>query len=66
MISSFHYSFKIILDPIGSNASTCSSNSENKHPKQNVPELNVHIFGARHLPSLFGLKKVEGYMIKVR
>lgn len=30
-----------------------------------VPELHVKIIGARHLPSLFGLKTVQGYVIKV-
>lgn len=30
-----------------------------------VPELEVNLIGARHLPSNFGLKTVEGYMIKV-
>lgn len=29
------------------------------------PELCVHIIGARHLPSIFGLKRVEGYAMKV-
>lgn len=31
-----------------------------------VPELHVRVIGARHLPSLFGLKTVQGYVIKVR
>ncbi|CAG9804657.1 unnamed protein product [Chironomus riparius] len=31
-----------------------------------VPELEVNLIGARHLPSNFGLKTVEGYMIKVK
>jgi hypothetical protein len=31
-----------------------------------VPELEVQLLGARHLPSSFGLKTVEGYMIKVK
>jgi len=30
-----------------------------------VPELNVHLIAARHLPSLFGFKIVQGYLIKV-
>ncbi|KAH8307318.1 hypothetical protein KR044_009964 [Drosophila immigrans] len=29
------------------------------------PELNVHLIAARHLPSLFGFKIVQGYLIKV-
>lgn len=31
----------------------------------NGAELVVHIIGARHLPSIFGLKRVEGYAMKV-
>lgn len=30
-----------------------------------VPELHVKIIGARHLPSIFGLKTVQGYVVKV-
>ena len=30
-----------------------------------MPELNVHLIAARHLPSLFGFKIVQGYLIKV-
>lgn len=30
-----------------------------------IPELNVHLIAARHLPSLFGFKIVQGYLIKV-
>lgn len=30
-----------------------------------VPELEVNLIGARHLPSSFGLKSVEGYLVKV-
>ncbi|KAJ6625245.1 hypothetical protein Bhyg_16462, partial [Pseudolycoriella hygida] len=30
----------------------------------NGPELIVHVIGARHLPSIFGLKRVEGYAMK--
>ncbi|KAH8397495.1 hypothetical protein KR222_008323 [Zaprionus bogoriensis] len=30
------------------------------------PELNVHLIAARHLPSLFGFKIVQGYLIKVK
>lgn len=55
--------FKMILDPNGSSLKN-SLNAADKN-LTNVPELNVHIIGARHLPSLFGLKTVEGYIIKV-
>lgn len=34
-------------------------------PKTIIPELNVHLIAARHLPSLFGFKIVQGYLIKV-
>lgn len=30
-----------------------------------VPQLDVHLIGARHLPTNFGLKSVEGYVVKV-
>lgn len=30
-----------------------------------VPELQVHLIAARHLPALFGFKVVQGYLIKV-
>lgn len=38
--------------------------STDKHG-HTVPELHVTIIGARHLPAIFGLKTVEGYVIKV-
>ncbi|ALC44332.1 CG10660 [Drosophila busckii] len=31
-----------------------------------VPGLNVHLIAARHLPSLFGFKIVQGYLVKVK
>ena len=49
----------------GNQTTTTSSSSENKYGNCNVPELNVTIIGARHLPSVFGMKTVEGYCIKV-
>lgn len=33
--------------------------------QRTVPELHVHIIGARHLPAMFGLKNVQGYVVKV-
>lgn len=36
------------------------------HERFLVPQLDVHLIGARHLPSNFGLKTVEGYIVKVR
>ncbi|XP_058974369.1 uncharacterized protein LOC131800710 [Musca domestica] len=42
-------------------------NSNDPHaPKTVIPELNVHLMAARHLPSLFGFKIVQGYLIKVK
>ncbi|XP_061397949.1 uncharacterized protein LOC133333673 [Musca vetustissima] len=42
-------------------------NSNDPHaPKTVIPELNVHLLAARHLPSLFGFKIVQGYLIKVK
>lgn len=71
--------FKLVLDP-GSTASYGSSaeadgdnnNPQSYSPPSNgnsptaVPELQVHLVGARHLPGSFGLKSVEGYMIKIK
>ncbi|XP_052872715.1 uncharacterized protein LOC128278096 [Anopheles cruzii] len=31
-----------------------------------IPELQVRLVGARHLPSCFGMKNVEGYLVKVK
>ncbi|XP_065720551.2 uncharacterized protein [Drosophila suzukii] len=44
-------------------------NPKNSDPSKGstaVPELNVHLIAARHLPSLFGFKIVQGYLIKVK
>ncbi|XP_043063709.1 uncharacterized protein LOC108089582 isoform X1 [Drosophila ficusphila] len=41
-------------------------NSDPTKGSTNVPELNVHLIAARHLPSLFGFKIVQGYLIKVK
>lgn len=46
-----------------------ATNDKRKVPASSapaVPELQVRVIGARHLPSLFGLKTVQGYVIKVR
>lgn len=53
--------FKLILAPNGNYGSSPGSSNQPK----NIPELNVHITSARHLPTSFGLKSVEGYLIKV-
>lgn len=73
--------FKLVLDP-GSSFSYSQTDEDgdnnNRHsssspPPSNgnssastVPELQVHLVGARHLPGSFGLKSVEGYMIKIK
>jgi hypothetical protein len=54
--------FRLILEPGAEDVSTTKST---KKTNELVPQLNVHLIGARHLPSSFGLKSVEGYMIKV-
>lgn len=66
--------FKLVLDP-GSSFSydNGDADGENNNPSPTpppqsttVPELQVHLVGARHLPGSFGLKSVEGYMIKIK
>ncbi|KAH8296325.1 hypothetical protein KR054_004738 [Drosophila jambulina] len=41
-------------------------NSDQFKNSSAAPELNVHLIAARHLPSLFGFKIVQGYLIKVK
>lgn len=50
--------FSLILNPTG----TTTNSSGNTII---VPELQVNLKAARHLPTSFGLKSVEGYLIKV-
>ncbi|XP_065076875.1 uncharacterized protein LOC135700323 [Ochlerotatus camptorhynchus] len=66
--------FKLVLDP-GSSFSydNGEADGDNNNPSPPpppqptaVPELQVHLVGARHLPVSFGLKSVEGYMIKIK
>lgn len=62
--------FQLTLDPgpcrtNGAQVSDGASGESNKY-SNGIPELNVHLIGARHLPSLFGLKTVQGYVIKVK
>lgn len=50
---------------LGSNDSS-NSNSNGDTPQPNgVPDLNINLIAARHLPSTFGFKVVQGYEIKV-
>ncbi|XP_055534508.1 uncharacterized protein LOC129723990 [Wyeomyia smithii] len=70
--------FKLVLDPglstgcdNGNGDASGTINSSNQTTAANesnatVPELQVHLVGARHLPSSFGLKNVEGYMVKIK
>ncbi|XP_053685147.1 uncharacterized protein LOC128734814 [Sabethes cyaneus] len=48
------------------NQSTTAAANESNAATTSVPELQVHLVGARHLPGSFGLKSVEGYMIKIK
>lgn len=56
------------FDPeVGFHLTLCPKpRSDSNSDKHAVPELHVNIIGARHLPSIFGLKSVEGYVIKVK
>lgn len=62
--------FQLTLDPGNCNnyrhsIGTTNSDSGNKDAVHRVPELIVRVNGARHLPSNFGIKSVEGYVVKV-
>ncbi|GAB0093217.1 uncharacterized protein DMENIID0001_082930 [Sergentomyia squamirostris] len=60
--------FKMQLVP-GNCASSAPCDQEGGRSSiaaSNVPELYVHLIGARHLPVTFGLKSVEGYMVMVK
>lgn len=52
---------------LGSNDSPNTiNNGDTQHPPNNrIPELNINLIAARHLPSTFGFKVVQGYEIKV-
>lgn len=55
------------LEPeIGFQITIEANASEQNGAKTVIPELNVHLLAARHLPALFGFKIVQGYVIKVR
>lgn len=56
--------FEMLLVPSSSNSQS-RSNADGKSSGHQVSELHVKILGARHLPSIFGLKRVEGYVVKV-
>lgn len=54
------------LEPeIGFQITIEASANELNGAKTIIPELNVHLLAARHLPALFGFKIVQGYLIKV-
>ncbi|XP_023305925.2 uncharacterized protein LOC111687690 isoform X1 [Lucilia cuprina] len=55
------------LEPeIGFQISIEANASEQNGAKTVIPELNVNLIAARHLPALFGFKIVQGYLIKVK
>lgn len=49
--------FKLTLD---------TGKARTSKEKDRLPELNVHLLSARHLPTSFGFKSVQGYMVKVK
>ncbi|XP_049547109.1 uncharacterized protein LOC125958047 isoform X1 [Anopheles darlingi] len=51
---------------VGFKLTLTSSETNGNESTAAVPELVVSLIGARHLPSSFGLKTVEGYMVKVK
>uniref|UniRef100_A0A2M4BK09 Protein kinase c conserved region 2 n=1 Tax=Anopheles marajoara TaxID=58244 RepID=A0A2M4BK09_9DIPT len=51
---------------VGFKLTLTSSEANGNDSTAAVPELVVSLIGARHLPSSFGLKTVEGYMVKVK
>jgi hypothetical protein len=55
--------FKLTFEPCGTVVD--GKNGKKTNSEHQVPQLNVLLIGARHLPTSFGLKSVEGYMIKV-
>lgn len=62
--------FQLTLDP-GYNNNRHNSMPNNvetadtRETTHRVPELIVRVNSARHLPSSFGIKSVEGYVVKV-
>lgn len=48
-----------------SESSNTIINGDAAHPPAKIPELNINLIAARHLPSTFGFKVVQGYEIKV-
>uniref|UniRef100_A0A336LHV0 CSON014446 protein n=1 Tax=Culicoides sonorensis TaxID=179676 RepID=A0A336LHV0_CULSO len=55
------------LEPeVGFRLELDSGKAKNSKEKDRPPELIVHLIGARHLPTSFGLKSVKGYVVKVK
>lgn len=46
--------------------STSLPSDSNESASKMMPELNVNLIAARHLPTVFGFKMVQGYIIKVQ
>lgn len=62
--------FQLTLDPGNCNEyrrsiGTTHYDDGHKEAVHRVPELIVRVNGARHLPSNFGIKSVQGYVVKV-
>ncbi|XP_053672583.1 uncharacterized protein LOC128722916 [Anopheles nili] len=57
--------FKLALN-CANDVEQLDSSSTTAPAASSVPELQVHLIGARHLPTNFGLKSVEGFMVKVK
>lgn len=61
--------FQLTLDPGNNNHyrhnSTPNNENNTRETTYRVPELIVRVNSARHLPSSFGIKSVEGYVVKV-
>ncbi|XP_055382242.1 uncharacterized protein LOC129612588 [Condylostylus longicornis] len=54
--------FQLLIDLSPNSDGTNQAQSQRKIQ----PQLNVNLIGARHLPTLFGLKSVQGYVVKVK
>lgn len=59
------FQMTLVPNQHGRRDSAAGDNSNFSAAAVAVPELHVKIIGARHLPSLFGLKTVQGYVVKV-
>jgi len=59
--------FQLIFEFPSSTSSTSSStNNQINENQKSSPQLNVNLIAARHLPTLFGFKTAQGYVVKVK